>query len=167
VVGLDALAEAATFIIRKTVIAILQQGFRDRFKNRDARDDFWLYEYGLDKKKARRSCETSRVIWDFPEGKRYRRLRNQVHYSLPTPAFPTIELLWTLPRFDATDKYASEFGHERLPPFSCWIGKGKSMRFDHHLLRRMKAFLIEFTAFVSLLLVLIKIIVTEVRHLFR
>ena len=36
-----------------------------------------------------------------------------------------------------------------------------------HLLRRTKAFLIELTAFVSLLLVLVKIIVTEVNHLFR
>jgi hypothetical protein len=54
VVGLDALAEAATFIIRKTVIAILQQGFRDRFKNRDVREDFWLYEYGLDKKQSKK-----------------------------------------------------------------------------------------------------------------
>jgi hypothetical protein len=48
------------------------------------------------------------------------------------------------------------------------------MRFDHHFLRTLKStlrglksFLIEFTAFVSLLLVLIKIIVTEAQHLFR
>lgn len=54
VVGVDALAEAATFIIRKTVIAVLQNGFREKFKDRDARDDFWLYEYGLDKKQSKK-----------------------------------------------------------------------------------------------------------------
>ncbi len=54
VVGVDALAEAATFIIRKTVIAILQHGFREKFKDRDARDDFWLYEFGLDKKQSKK-----------------------------------------------------------------------------------------------------------------
>jgi hypothetical protein len=48
------------------------------------------------------------------------------------------------------------------------------MRIDRHFLRKLKstlkglkAFLIEFTAFVSLLLVLIKIIVTEAHQLFR
>ena len=41
------------------------------------------------------------------------------------------------------------------------------MRIDRHFLRRAKTFLIELTAFVSLLLVLIKIIVTEVERLFR
>jgi hypothetical protein len=38
---------------------------------------------------------------------------------------------------------------------------------DRRFLRRAKAFLIELTAFVSLLLVLIKIIMTEAQHLFR
>lgn len=41
------------------------------------------------------------------------------------------------------------------------------MRFDRHFLRRAKSFLIELTAFVSLLLVLIKAIVSEAQHLFR
>jgi len=45
--------------------------------------------------------------------------------------------------------------------------KGNSMQIDRHFLRRAKAFLIEFTAFVSLLLVLIKIIMTEAHQLFR
>jgi hypothetical protein len=54
VVGIDALAEAATFIIRKTVIEVLKHGWRDRFKDRSAREDFWLYEYGLDKKQSRK-----------------------------------------------------------------------------------------------------------------
>lgn len=54
VVGLVALAEAATFIIRKTVIEILKRGWRDRFKDRSSRDDFWFYEYGLDRKQSRK-----------------------------------------------------------------------------------------------------------------
>jgi len=54
VVGIDLLAEAATFVIRKTVIEILRRGLRDRFKDRDAREDFWLYQYGLDKKQSRK-----------------------------------------------------------------------------------------------------------------
>jgi hypothetical protein len=54
VVGLDALAEAATFIIRKTVIEILKRGWREKFKDRAAREDFWLYQYGLDKKQSRK-----------------------------------------------------------------------------------------------------------------
>ncbi len=41
------------------------------------------------------------------------------------------------------------------------------MRIDRHFLRRAKAFLIEFTASVSLLLVLVKIIITEAHQLFR
>ena len=54
VVGIDALAEAATFVIRKTVIEILKRGWRDEFKNRDARERFWLYQYGLDKKQSKK-----------------------------------------------------------------------------------------------------------------
>lgn len=54
VVGVDALAEAATFIIRKAVTAILQHGFRERFKDRNARDGFWHYEYGLDKRQSKK-----------------------------------------------------------------------------------------------------------------
>ena len=54
VAGLDALAEAATFIIRKTVIEILKSGWRKKFKDRATREDFWLYEYGLDKKQSKK-----------------------------------------------------------------------------------------------------------------
>jgi hypothetical protein len=54
VVGIDALAEAATFIIRKTITKILRLGFRARFKDRNAREDFWLYEYGLNGKQSRK-----------------------------------------------------------------------------------------------------------------
>jgi hypothetical protein len=49
VVGIGALAEAATFIIRRTVIEILQRGWREEFKNRDAREHFWLMKYALPK----------------------------------------------------------------------------------------------------------------------
>jgi hypothetical protein len=41
------------------------------------------------------------------------------------------------------------------------------MRFNRHFLSRAKAFLIELTAFVSLLLVLIKVIMTEAERLFH
>jgi len=41
------------------------------------------------------------------------------------------------------------------------------MKFDRHSLARAKAFLIELTALVSLILVLVKIIVTEAQHLFK
>ena len=41
------------------------------------------------------------------------------------------------------------------------------MKFDKHWFSRAKAFLIELTAFVSLLLVLVKVIVTEAQHLFK
>lgn len=54
VVGIDALAEAATFVIRKTVTEILRRGFRERFKDRDARENFWLYEYGLDRRQSKK-----------------------------------------------------------------------------------------------------------------
>jgi hypothetical protein len=52
-IGIDALAEASTFIIRKTVVEILRQGLRDNFKNRDTRE-FWLYKFGLDKKQSKK-----------------------------------------------------------------------------------------------------------------
>jgi len=54
IVGIDALAEAATFVIRKTVIEILKRGWRDEFKDQDAREKFWLYQYGLDKKQSKK-----------------------------------------------------------------------------------------------------------------
>jgi hypothetical protein len=68
-IGIDALAEAATFIIRKTVIRILKRGLRDRFWDRDTREKFWLYEYGLDKHQSK---------------KRLRQM-NEVLESLPSP----------------------------------------------------------------------------------
>jgi hypothetical protein len=49
-----------------------------------------------------------------------------------------------------------------MPPFE----EGKGMRINRHSLSA-KAFLIELTAFVSLLLVLIKVIVVEAKQLFR
>jgi hypothetical protein len=54
VVSLVALAEAATLIIRKTVIEILKRGWRNEFKDRDSRDAFWLYKFGLDKHQSRK-----------------------------------------------------------------------------------------------------------------
>jgi hypothetical protein len=54
IVGLDALAEAATFIIRKTIIEVLKSGWRDEFKNPAARENFWLYQHGLNKKQSRK-----------------------------------------------------------------------------------------------------------------
>jgi hypothetical protein len=54
VVGLEALAEAASFVIRKTAIEILKRGWREKFKDRDTRDDFWLYEYGLDRRQSKK-----------------------------------------------------------------------------------------------------------------
>ena len=49
VVAIDALAEAATFIIRKTLIKILQSGWKDEFKDRESREAFWLMKYALPK----------------------------------------------------------------------------------------------------------------------
>jgi len=57
VIGIDTLAEAVTFIIRKTIIGILQQGFRKNFIDRDARDDFWLYKFGLNKRQSKKRLE--------------------------------------------------------------------------------------------------------------
>ncbi|HJX83313.1 MAG TPA: hypothetical protein VJ723_03095 [Candidatus Angelobacter sp.] len=41
------------------------------------------------------------------------------------------------------------------------------MRFDKHWFSKAKTFLIELTAFVSLVLVLVKVLVTEYQHLFK
>jgi len=57
---IDVLAEAATFVIRKTVIEILQQSFRVNFKDRDTREEFWLYEFGLDKKQSKKRLKEMR-----------------------------------------------------------------------------------------------------------
>jgi hypothetical protein len=51
-IGIDALAEAATFIIRKTAVEILKRGWRDEFRDKKSRDNFWLYQFGLDKKQS-------------------------------------------------------------------------------------------------------------------
>ena len=50
----EVLAEAATFIIRKTLIGIVQAGYQDRFKDREARENFWLHEYGLNGKQSKK-----------------------------------------------------------------------------------------------------------------
>jgi len=52
--SIEVLAEAATLIVRRTIIEILQRGFRERFKDRKSRDQFWLLEYGLDHKQSRK-----------------------------------------------------------------------------------------------------------------
>jgi hypothetical protein len=49
---LDVLAEAATFIIRKTIIGLLDKGLMAEFKDRKARENFWLYKYGLDNRQS-------------------------------------------------------------------------------------------------------------------
>jgi len=51
---LDVLAEAVTFIIRKTVTEILCRGFREKFKDRSTREEFWLLEYGLNNKQSKK-----------------------------------------------------------------------------------------------------------------
>jgi hypothetical protein len=48
------LAEAVTFIIRKTVVEILKRGWRDEFKDRDARERFWMMKYALPKNQGAR-----------------------------------------------------------------------------------------------------------------
>ena len=54
VVGLQVLAEAATFMIRKTVIEILKRGWRDKFKDQDAREHSGVMKYALPKNQGRR-----------------------------------------------------------------------------------------------------------------
>jgi hypothetical protein len=71
VVGIDALAEAATFIIRKTVITILQRGLQDKFRDRDVREEFWLYEYGLDKKQSKKRLKVMQHSLEQPLGRGY------------------------------------------------------------------------------------------------
>jgi hypothetical protein len=50
----DVLAEAATFVIRKTITEILKQGLTEHFKDREARERFWLYEYSLDNRQSKK-----------------------------------------------------------------------------------------------------------------
>jgi hypothetical protein len=59
---IEALAEASTFIIRKTVIEVLRRGWREKFKDNYTRDDFWLYEYGLNKHQSKKRL---RELEDF------------------------------------------------------------------------------------------------------
>ncbi len=54
---LDVLAEAVTFIIRKTIIGLLSSGLRMEFRDRAARDQFWLYRFGLDNKQSKRRLQ--------------------------------------------------------------------------------------------------------------
>lgn len=58
----DVLAEAATFVIRKTVIEILRRGWRNKFKGPRAREDFWLCEYGMNKKQSHRQLEEMNAL---------------------------------------------------------------------------------------------------------
>lgn len=66
--GIDVLAEAATFIIRKTVIEIFRRGWRDKFKDRKTREEFWLYQYGLDKKQSLKRLKEMEDILKTPSG---------------------------------------------------------------------------------------------------
>ena len=50
----DVLAEAATFIIRQTIIGVLNSRLQGEFKDRETRDGFWLRRYGLDNKQSRK-----------------------------------------------------------------------------------------------------------------
>jgi hypothetical protein len=71
VVLIDVLAEAATFIIRKTVVEILRRGLRDKFKDTDTRDEFWLFAYGLNGKQSKkrlRDLASSRPLAGKPQG---------------------------------------------------------------------------------------------------
>lgn len=60
--GIDALGEAATFIIRKTVIEILKNGWRSEFKDVKAREQFWLHKFGLDKKQSRKRLDAEGIL---------------------------------------------------------------------------------------------------------
>jgi len=63
VVWLEVLAEAVTFIIRRTVVEILKRGWRDEFKDRDARERFWMMKYALPKNQgARRLRELKKSL---------------------------------------------------------------------------------------------------------
>ena len=58
---LEVLAEAATFVIRKTVVEILAGGLADKFKDVKSREDFWLYHYGLDKHQSKKRLRQTRI----------------------------------------------------------------------------------------------------------
>jgi hypothetical protein len=50
--AIEALAEAATFIIRKTITEILRRGLGEHFRDRKTRENFWLSQHGLDKRQS-------------------------------------------------------------------------------------------------------------------
>lgn len=58
---LDVLAEAATFVIRKTVVEILANGLADKFKNVESRENFWLYQHGLDKHQSKKRLRQMKI----------------------------------------------------------------------------------------------------------
>lgn len=70
-IGLDVLAEAATFVIRKTVIEILRRGWREEFKDRAARENFWLMNFALPKGQCKKQM---RELKDSLEADRRRAL---------------------------------------------------------------------------------------------
>jgi hypothetical protein len=59
---LDVLAEAATFIIRKTVVEVLRRGWGEKFKDVQTRDNFWLFEYGLDKHQSKKRLRDAALL---------------------------------------------------------------------------------------------------------
>jgi hypothetical protein len=59
---LDVLAEAATLIIRKTVVEVLRRGWRHKFKDPQTRDNFWLLEYGLDKHQSKKRLRDAGLL---------------------------------------------------------------------------------------------------------
>lgn len=76
-VGLDALAEAATFVIRKTVTEVPRRAFRERFKDQNARENFWLYEYALNGKQSKKRLKE---MHDFLERENLKSSRNPGEY---------------------------------------------------------------------------------------
>ncbi len=50
----EILSEALTLIIRKTIVEVLLNKHRERFKDRNTQEDFWLHEYYLPKKQCKR-----------------------------------------------------------------------------------------------------------------
>jgi hypothetical protein len=59
---LDVLAEAATLIIRKTVVEVLRRGWREKFKDPQTRDNFWMLEYGLDKHQSKKRLRDAGLV---------------------------------------------------------------------------------------------------------
>jgi len=59
---LDVLAEAATLIIRKTVVEVLRRGWREKFRDAQTRDNFWLLEFGLDKHQSKKRLRDAGLL---------------------------------------------------------------------------------------------------------